>query len=169
MSSTERGVIDDPRRDAVDRELAQLRGMGYAELLALYVQTVGKTPPIRDARWTHRKLGYAVQERAYGSMSERARTRLAAIQTMLGLLFQQNGQVVRTRITRPQRHEGLAAGTELRRVWHGKEERVLVRDDGKFEWNGRLFNTLTSVARAITGQAWGGPTFFGLRARSRRS
>jgi hypothetical protein len=36
-----------------------------------------------------------------------------------------------------------------------------VAADG-FEWNGRIFRSLSAVARAITGVNWSGPRFFGL-------
>ena len=43
---------------------------------------------------------------------------------------------------------------------------MLVVDDG-FEWDGRRYRSLSEVARAITGQRWSGPLFFGLRKRTR--
>ena len=42
-------------------------------------------------------------------------------------------------------------------VWH----RVTAAGDG-FEWNGRMFGSLSAVARAITGVNWSGRRFFGL-------
>jgi hypothetical protein len=32
-----------------------------------------------------------------------------------------------------------------------------------FEWQGRRYQSLSAVARAITGTRWNGPLFFGLR------
>jgi hypothetical protein len=42
---------------------------------------------------------------------------------------------------------------------------VLVLDDG-FAWEGRHYRSLSAIARKITGTAWSGPLFFGLK-RSR--
>ena len=39
---------------------------------------------------------------------------------------------------------------------------VLVLDDG-FSWQGTEYRSLSAVARKITGTAWSGPLFFGLK------
>jgi hypothetical protein len=47
----------------------------------------------------------------------------------------------------------------------------VVLDDG-FYWQGTRCNSLSAIARKITGTAWSGPLFFGLkqnRSASRRS
>ena len=40
--------------------------------------------------------------------------------------------------------------------------RMLVLDDG-FSWQGTHYRSLSAIARKITGTAWSGPLFFGLR------
>jgi len=37
-----------------------------------------------------------------------------------------------------------------------------------FAWNGGTYESLSKVARAITGTNWNGPRFFGLRDRHER-
>jgi len=56
----------------------------------------------------------------------------------------------------------------LIREWQGVEHVVTVVADG-FEYEGRRYRSLSSVARAITGTQWNGPLFFGLRAARGRS
>ena len=41
---------------------------------------------------------------------------------------------------------------------------VTVLDEG-FEFDGRLYSSLTQIAREITGTAWSGPRFFGLKGK----
>ena len=53
-------------------------------------------------------------------------------------------------------------GTILVHEWHGTTHHVTVTDDG-FLWNGKSYQSLSSIARAITGTKWNGPRFFGLR------
>jgi hypothetical protein len=55
---------------------------------------------------------------------------------------------------------GPVVGTQLIREWRGVEHKVTVLADG-FEWEGRRYNSLSAVARAITGTRWNGLTFFG--------
>jgi hypothetical protein len=57
----------------------------------------------------------------------------------------------------------LAAGTRLLRPWQGQTHHVTVLVDG-FDYKGRSYRSLTAIAREITGTAWSGPLFFGLRA-----
>jgi len=45
---------------------------------------------------------------------------------------------------------------------------VLVLDDG-FEWRGKRYGSLTTIAKEITGAHWSGPRFFGLRKSPSRS
>ena len=59
---------------------------------------------------------------------------------------------------RPQ----LKPGTRLMREWQGRTYEVVVLDDG-FSWQGTRCNSLSAIARKITGTAWSGPLFFGLK------
>ena len=70
----------------------------------------------------------------------------------------------------PRRPE-VKPGTRLMREWQGRTYDVLVLDDG-FSWQGTSYRSLSAIARKITGTAWSGPLFFGLkpnRSATRRS
>ena len=57
------------------------------------------------------------------------------------------------------------------REWQGRTYGVLVLDDG-FSWQGIRYRSLSAIARKITGTAWSGPLYFGLkpnRPATRRS
>jgi hypothetical protein len=58
------------------------------------------------------------------------------------------------------------AGTRLVREWNGVEHTVTVKRDG-FEFDGRLYKSLSAIARGITGTQWNGWRFFGIREISR--
>ena len=58
----------------------------------------------------------------------------------------------------------LKLGTVLVREHGGANQRVEVMNGG-FAWNGTTYSSLSQVAKAITGTAWNGPRFFGLRER----
>jgi hypothetical protein len=59
----------------------------------------------------------------------------------------------------------LKTGTRLVRSWTGKSYHVLVCDEG-FEFQGRNYESLSHIAREITGAHWSGPRFFGLKKSS---
>ena len=65
----------------------------------------------------------------------------------------------------------LKPGTRLVREWQGRTYDVLVLDDG-FPWQDTHHRALSALAKKITGTAWSGPLFFGVkpnRAVNRRS
>ena len=54
-------------------------------------------------------------------------------------------------------------GTRYQRVWKGQKYEVTVLEDGKFEYAGEVFNSLSAIARNITGTRWNGKLFFGVK------
>src|SRR5260370_1173892 len=60
------------------------------------------------------------------------------------------------------------AGTKLIREYQGIEHCVTVRADD-FEYLGRPYKSLSSIAREITGTKWNGLVFFGLKRHPGRT
>ena len=58
------------------------------------------------------------------------------------------------------------AGTVLRRVYREGAVEVKVLAEG-FEYEGQRYESLSAVARAITGTRWNGLLFFGLTGRKK--
>ena len=56
----------------------------------------------------------------------------------------------------------LSPGTRLLRQWQGQTHHVTVVESG-FEYEGKVWRSLSGIARSITGTAWSGPAFFGLK------
>ena len=158
---------------SVLRKIDALRRMSVGELHEKWRELYdGEEPRSRNKYFLWRRLAWRVQELAYGGLSERAKARIKEIQAMnppirvrppRGWEPPANGDVS----PKTYRDERLPApGTVLTRTYRGEEYRVTVLDDG-FEWDGRHFKSLSAVARAITGQKWNGPLFFGLTKRKR--
>ena len=68
----------------------------------------------------------------------------------------------RSRADRPRR---LKTGTVLLREYQGERHTATVVANG-FVWREATYASLSTIARAITGTAWNGPRFFGLRSSS---
>jgi Protein of unknown function (DUF2924) len=62
----------------------------------------------------------------------------------------------------------LKAGTVLVREYQGERHTVMVVPGG-YVWRENTYASLSTIARAITGTAWNGPRFFGLRTRRNQS
>ena len=109
-----------------------------------------------------RAVAYRMQELARGGLRPEPQRQLLRIAQE----FKDIG-AAKTIRTRPE----LKPGTRLMREWQGRTYDVLVLDDG-FSWQGTRYRSLSAIARQITGTAWSGPLFFGLkpnRATRRRS
>jgi len=108
-----------------------------------------------------RAVAYRVQEVALGGLRPGRLRQLRRFAQQ----FKQTGQA--TIRARPE----LKPGTRLMREWQGRTYDVLVLDDG-FCWQNTRYCSLSAIARKITGTAWSGPLFFGLkpnRPANRRS
>ncbi len=103
-----------------------------------------------------RAVAYRMQEVVLGGLRAEPQRQLRQIAQELN----QTGEAgIRLR---PQ----LKPGTRLMREWQGRTYEVVVLDDG-FSWQGMQYRSLSAIARKITGTAWSGPLFFGLKqARS---
>jgi hypothetical protein len=99
-----------------------------------------------------RAVAYRMQEAALGGLRPQRQRQLRQIAQQLDQTAE---------IRRRARLE-LKSGTRLVREWRGRTYEVLVLDDG-FSWHGTSYRSLSALARKITGTAWSGPLFFGLK------
>lgn len=58
----------------------------------------------------------------------------------------------------------LKAGVTLVREWNGRTYQVNVLEHG-FCMDGKIYTSLTAIAKKITGAKWSGPRFFGLTGK----
>jgi hypothetical protein len=91
---------------------------------------------------------------AYGGLKPETVARLEALGEQID-----GGNITLRRIRQDQRP---IAGTRLIREHQGVEHVVTVTRDGH-EYQGRPYQSLSAIARAITGTRWNGWVFFGLR------
>jgi hypothetical protein len=136
--------------------LAALQTAPAADLKKQWRELFGKEPPPFNRPYLVSRLSYRVQELAYGGLKPETVDRLVALGEQLD-----GGNVVLRRIRADSRP---LAGTRLIREWQGVQHVVTVRVSD-FEFEGRPYQSLSAIARHITGTRWNGWTFFGLRAR----
>ena len=98
-------------------------------------------------------LRFHAQEMAHGGRSAEVEAYLAT------LLPKTRGSGPQTAPVPARR---LKPGTRLLRTWQGRTYTVLVADPG-FLYEGKTYNSLSVLAREITGTPWSGPVFFGLK------
>jgi len=145
-----------PKQDVPGR-LAALKTASTPDLKLQWRQLFAAEPPSYNRRFLESRLSYRVQELAYGGLKRETLDRLEA----LGEQFDGRSITLR-RIRHDQRP---IAGTRLLREYQGVEHVVTATRDG-FAWQGRPYQSLSAIARAITGTRWNGWLFFGLRKAS---
>ena len=108
--------------------------------------------------YLERRIAYRLQELAYGGLKPETVKKLEQVAAQ----FETKG-----RAGKPARVDRKPiAGTVLIREWRGVEHCVTVRGEG-YEYGGRPFQSLSAIARSITGTRWNGWSFFGLKNQRR--
>jgi Protein of unknown function (DUF2924) len=139
-------LVDPP---AIETEIDRIRSLGLAQLRAHWRSLFGLPPPESLSKdLLGRMLAHRVQEEAFGGL-DRATIKLL-------------DRLARGEKPGAEVNRRLKAGTVLVREYQGERHTVTVMPDG-FLWRDGTYSSLTTIARAITGTAWSGPRFFGLR------
>ena len=141
----------------------RLERLSVPELQAEYAGLTGESVRSRHRGYLTRRILWWLQARAYGGLSERARS--------LAATLARDGDI---RLTPPRRPTPVAHGVPkprdtrlprpgrtIEREFAGKVVRVTVLTDG-FEYDGKRYRSLTAVAHAVTGGHTNGFRFFGL-------
>jgi len=155
---------------SIAREVAVLKQTRMAELKSKYAELFGEECRANNKSWLVKRIAWRIQALAEGDLSERARQRAAEIANDADLRLspprpRSSAAPERTAV------ETIAVGfdprlpppgTILTRAYKGQELQVLVLPDG-FEYAGRMFKSLSAVAKEITGSHCNGFLFFGLK------
>lgn len=150
---TRRHATHDYGAGTIEEDIKALERMTLGELRTQWTERLGgQAPPIQSPDVLRGLLACRIQAQAFGGLSPQSRRRL--------------NELAKT-FARDPRHAPVLAlnlrpGTILSREWRGTMHRVEVTEDG-FIYDGRRFDTLSELARHITGTRWSGPAFFGLR------
>ena len=147
-------------------EVATLQRMTIGQLRQRFAELFGEATPASNRAWLVKRIAWRMQALAEGDLSERARRRAAELARDADL-----------RLNPPRRPTATAAppepvtvpasidprlpppGTILTRPYKGQLVQVQVLTDG-FAYAGRVFPSLSAVAKAITGSHCNGFHFF---------
>jgi hypothetical protein len=142
--------------NAIERDIAALPSLSAHELRLVWRGLRCGDPTARSSRdLMLREIAYKMQERAHGGLTPAIRRRRRALAEEI----EANGAEALASVPL------LKPGTRLLREWGGKTHTVIVLDDG-FEYAGERHQSLTQIARRITGAHWSGPRFFGLKSQA---
>ncbi|WP_315762609.1 DUF2924 domain-containing protein [Sphingomonas sp. Y38-1Y] len=130
---------------ALEAQLAKLQDMALPALRVRWIEVAASAVPQVSPALLRLAIAWELQAQAADAVSsKRSRGIDQLAQTPL-----------RSEPSQPQR---------LTREWRGRIYVVTV-DENVIRWDGREWNSLSEVAREITGTRWSGPAFFGLKKK----
>ena len=130
----------------LDAELARIATLTMDQLRGKWRERIGLDPPPALSKdLIARVLSHQLQEKVVGGIPPRIRKAMVALDQGDSLPLQR-----------------IKVGSVLVREYEGKLHEAYVVPDG-FSWQGKIYASLSTIARKITGTKWNGPRFFGLR------
>ena len=137
-------------REAIEAEIDRVRSLGLDALRSLWRTTLRSSPPPAFTKdLIARFICWHLQEQALGGLDRDT-----------AKLLDNLARGDKPGADGPRR---LKPGTVLVREYQGERHTVTIVPGG-YVWREASYASLSTIARAITGTAWSGPRFFGLRA-----
>ena len=131
--------------------LKEIAAMDRAALVAAWSDMFdASVPPHLSKPFLRRFLAFDIQARRGGGLPKGFDAKLA--------------HALAGRATKAA--PALKPGARLLREWNGTTHVVDVLDNG-FLWKKQRYQSLSAIARAITGARWSGPRFFGISKAGR--
>lgn len=144
--------------------VAALPSAQFVDLKKLWAQLFDVPMPTHNRSYIERRIAYRLQELDLTQSKDQSGL-LSSNQRRIDLLLEQ---------TKPSQKAGrgelvrLAPGTVLTREFMGQIHRVVALPNGRFEYAGKPYNSLSAIANEISGTRWSGPVFFGLRDAAKK-
>lgn len=133
--------------------------LSLPELRQMWAQTWGIQPHPKIGRsMLIKSLEYKSREQAMGGLPPDLQQRLKT----LVAAYKRNPRYFDEDV------HGLKLGTRLVKTWKETRHTVLVVKNG-FEYENRIYTSLSEVAFVITGSRWNGWVFFGLKKHNRKT
>lgn len=140
---------------SVAAQIANLPKLHQLEIKAIWKKLFAGETPNHNREFLERRIAYKLQEiefrKADPNLLDRNSRKIAAL-------------IETGKIKKLDRDYRPVAGTMLIREYQGRTHRVVATADGLYEFEGRPYQSLSMIAREITGSRWSGPVFFGLKA-----
>jgi len=149
-------------------QIMSLRENSLGELKSKYEELfLGQKAPSNNKIFMWRKIAYRLQELEYGSISAETQSK---IQQLIQRYDPINNKALRpdnipenqskkSGISRDKRLP--IPGTMITKEYKGVKLQVKILESG-FEYNSKVYKSLTAIAKEVTGAHWNGYLFFNL-------
>jgi len=154
-------------KDTILAEILTLKEASVPELQKRYSELFdGKKAASNNKTYLWQRIAYRIQELEYGGLPEEARDKAEELakeyDPINNKALRQNGinngidKRCNSRDTRLP-----IPGTIIIKNYKGAEIGVKILEKG-FEYNGKVYKTLTAIAKKVTGSHWNGYLFFNM-------
>jgi len=161
----------------IRQEVARMKSMQTGDLIEHFEMVCSELPRSHNRDWMIKKIAWRLQANEQGGLPERVRQRALEIADDADLRKRPTKAFAeeillacdQTTIIDPGRDPRLPPpGDELHKTYKGQMLVVRVGENN-FDFNGTSYNTLSAVAKAISGSHVNGFTFFGLKGNKERA
>ena len=135
--------------ETLKAEIEALDSLDARALKRRYADIVADMPKCALSSVLRATIAYRLQERRYGLSLSKEATEWLDEAADDKRMFPDGRKV--------------GSGARFVRFWKGERYETTVRDDGRYEYNGEIYSSLSAVAKAITGTHWNGRLFFGVK------
>jgi S-methylmethionine-dependent homocysteine/selenocysteine methylase len=151
----------------IEQHKRRLAALSVGELRIEYESVFGEINNSRHKEYLIKRILWKIQANQYGGLSKKSLVKASQLADISELRLtapasQTICRPVSFSVTAPQSE--LRAGTQLERMYKGQRIVVMVMDNG-VRFNGKLYRSLSAVAKDITGTHTSGKLFFGLTKR----
>ena len=136
------------------KQVEAVSKMKLDDLKAKFEELYGFPCGATNVRNIRQRIIYKIQELYFGTLSAADAAyldRLADADALSNLVTASPKRLVTT------------PGTRFCRTWKGEMHEAVRLFDGRFEYKGTAYQSLSAVAFAITGTHWNGKLFFGVK------
>lgn len=134
----------------LDVDVAALEDMSPAQLRQRWSEIDDRPMPRVPTLVMKLMVAHRLQERKFGGLPKLVRRELMRL-----------AAEAKDGVGAPTPRTKLSPGARLVREWNGQTILVDVLEGG-FRYNDQIWNSLSEIARNVTGTHWSGPRFFGL-------
>ena len=154
-------------------EIDGLRRMTVGQLRRKHMELFGEECRSNHKDFLFKRIAWRMQAVAEGGLSERAQRRAMELANDADLRIRAPKNTLTEEPESPAIHTAVCSidrtgdprlpmpGAILTREFKGRKINVGVRENG-FEFDGKIYRSLSSIAREVTGTKWNGFLFFGL-------
>jgi len=150
-------------KEQISAKIARLQTASFKEINQVYKELFGKAELNSHKTYLLRRIIYRLQELEYGGLSQKAESRLKELITKYNPINNATFRPAPSRTNAPNAIDRRLPipGTIINKEYKGLDCTVKVLENG-FEYNSKIYSSLSAIAKEITGAHWNGYLFFSL-------